>query len=433
MRAALPDWPPSLWASVTPAGPALPRLEGTHTTDAVVIGAGFTGLSTALHLRRAGIAVTVVEAMEPGWGASGRNNGQVIPTLSRPDPDDIVARHGEAGERFVALLRDSASTLFDLIRDERIDAEAEQTGWIQPVHSPGRMKVAERRVAQWSKRGAPVELHSREEVARRLGSDAWFGGWWNRTGGHINPLALARGLAEAVVPRGGVIFARSPVTSYARTGKGWLVRTERGEVSASALVLATNAYTGEVWPQLAPSIAREIVPVRSWQMATAPLGDNVRRTILPGRPAMSDTHGELYFARYDARHRLVTGGALVNPRDGAERLKPYVAARLARLFPQIGAVTFDYVWNGYIGMTRDYLPRLHRLGPDGYAWAGCNGRAVALAIALGREFARAIQGTPPSDLALPFTDPEPVPFHALVRRLAPLMLLEYKRRDRREV
>jgi glycine/D-amino acid oxidase-like deaminating enzyme len=148
---------------------------------------------------------------------------------------------------------------------------------------------------------------------------------------------------------------------------------------------------------------------------------------------MSDTHGELYFARYDARHRLVTGGALVNPANGAERLKPYVAARLKRLFPNIGEVRFDYVWNGAIGMTMDYLPRMHRLGADGYAWAGCNGRAVALAIALGREFARAIQGEPASELALPFTEPAPVPLHGLVRRVAPLMLLEAKRRDRREV
>lgn len=426
-------WPPSLWADVTPPGPQLQPLEGSHRADTVVIGAGFTGLSTALHLRHAGIGVTVLEAMEPGWGASGRNNGQVIPTLSRPDPDDIVARHGDAGERFVALLRDSASILFDLVRDERIDAEAEQTGWIQPVHSPGRMKIAERRVAQWSRRGAPVELLSREETAQRLGSDAWFGGWWNRTGGHINPLALARGLARTVLDRGGAVFARSPVTSYARSGNRWVVKTERGEVSARALVLATNAYTDKPVGNLAPQIAREIVPVLSWQMATAPLSDNIRRIILPERSAMSDTHGELYFARYDARHRLVTGGALLHPINGAERLKPYMAARLQRLFPQIGLVRFDYVWNGYVGMTRDYLPRLHRLGPDGYAWAGCNGRAVALSIALGREFARAIHGTADGELALPFTDPDPIALHGLARRLAPLMLLEYKRRDRREV
>ena len=400
----------------------------------VVIGAGFTGLSTALHLRRANIDVTMLEAMEPGWGASGRNNGQVIPTLSRPDPDDIIARYGAAGERLVHLVRDSASILFDLVHAERLDiAEAEQTGWIQPVHSPGRMKIAERRFKQWSRFGAPVELLSRAEAARRLGSDAWFGGWWNRTGGHINPLGLVRGLVRTVLAKGGQIYARTPVVSYEHSGARWSIQTEHGPVSARALVLATNAYTGVVSRTLAPAIAREIVPVLSWQMATTPLGDNTRRAILPERSTMSDTHGELYFARYDARHRLVTGGALVNPANGAARLKPYVAERLRRLFPSIGDVQFDYVWNGYIGMTRDYLPRIHRLGPDGYAWAGCNGRAVALSIALGREFARAVQGTPDTDLALPFTQPAPIPLHGLARRVAPLMLLEMKRRDRREM
>ena len=121
-------WPSSLWVAVTPPGPDLPELIGTNEADVVVIGGGFTGLSTALHLREAGVDVAIVEAMEPGWGASGRNNGQVIPTLSRPDPEDIVARHGAVGERFVALLRDSASILFDLARRYRIEAEQEQSG-----------------------------------------------------------------------------------------------------------------------------------------------------------------------------------------------------------------------------------------------------------------------------------------------------------------
>src|SRR5262249_48358828 len=147
-------WPDSLWAAVTPKGPDLSELWGAEAADVVVIGAGFTGLSTALDLRKAGVDVAVIEAMEPGWGASGLNNGQVIPTLSRCDPDDIVARHGAAGERFVALLRDSASTLFDTARHNDIAAEQEQTGWVQPVHSPGRIKIAERRVRQWSKFGA---------------------------------------------------------------------------------------------------------------------------------------------------------------------------------------------------------------------------------------------------------------------------------------
>jgi len=423
-------WPPSLWADVTPPGDDYPSLAGVATGDVVVIGGGFTGLSTALHLAKDGKRVVLLEAAAPGWGASGRNNGQVIPTLTRPNPDDIVARHGADGERFVALLRDSASVLFDLVRRLDIPAEAEQTGWIQPVHTPGRMKIAEARVAQWSRYGAPVELLDRERVRQMTGSEAWHGGFWNRSGGHINPLALARGLARAVAAKGVSIFAGTPALSFAREGGGWRVATPHGEVRAKALVLATNAYTGEFATELAPAIAQEVVPVLSWQMATEPLGDNLRASIIPGRQAVSDTHGDLWFMRYDARHRLVTGGALIAPVNGAERLRRRIGERLKRIFPQIGEVRFSHVWNGYIGMTTDYFPRFHRLGPDAYAWAGCNGRAVALSLSIGRELARAVDG---AEVALPFSEPRPLPAHGLLRRLAPLNLVLYRWRDAREI
>src|SRR5712672_1820254 len=426
-------WPDSLWAAMTPPGPDLPELLGTAEADVVVIGGGFTGLSTALHLREAGVDVAIVEAAEPGWGASGRNNGQVIPTLSRPDPEDIIAKHRAAGERFVGLLRDSASVLFDAARRYQIQAEQEQTGWVQPVHSPGRMTIAERRVRQWSKFGATVELLSRDQTRQMLGSDAWFGGFWNKSGGHINPLALARGLARVVLDQGGRIYARSPVISFERRNDRWVVKTAKGEISGRALILATNAYTGEFSKSLLPAIAHEVMPVLSWQMATQPLSDDVRKSIIPGRQAMSDTHGVLYFARYDARNRLVTGGALINPNNAAAKLKAMVGQRLQRLWPQIGAVKFDYVWNGYVGMTTDFLPRIHRLGPDAYAWTGCNGRAVALSIALGDELAKAMRGIAENDLALPFSDPVPILAHGLLRRLAPLMLMVYRRRDAREI
>jgi glycine/D-amino acid oxidase-like deaminating enzyme len=384
-------------------------------------------------LREAGVDVAVVEAVEPGWGASGRNNGQVIPTLSRPDPEDIISRHGAAGERFVALLRDSASTLFDLTRRYQIQAEQEQTGWVQPVHSPGRIRIAERRVRQWSKFGAPVELLSRDQTRQMLGSEAWFGGFWNRSGGHINPLALSRGLARVVWELGGRIYARSPALGFERRNGRWVVRTAQGQISGRALIVATNAYTGEFSKSLAPGIAREVMPVLSWQMATQPLSESARKTIIPGRQAMSDTHGELYFARYDARDRLVTGGAVIGPANKAGKMKSMVAERLKNLWPQIGDISFDHVWNGYVGMTTDFLPRLHRLGPDAFGWTGCNGRAVALSIALGDEFSKAVRGYPLSDLALPFTDPAPIVAHGLLRRLAPLMLMVYRRRDAREI
>ena len=424
---------PSIWSAVTPPGPDCPALQGALRTDAVVIGAGFTGLSAALHLRQAGAEVAVLEAADPGWGGSGRNNGQVIPTLTRPDPDDIEARFGAAGERFVLMLRDSAALLFDLVARHGIPAEAEQTGWVQPVHSPGRIRIAERRHRQWLARGAPVELLDRAAVGRMTGSDAWYGGFWNRSGGHVNPLALARGMARTVTALGARLYGRSPALHYERRDGAWHVRTPGGTVRARALILATNAYTDAFSGELAPRIARQVVPVLSWQMATEPLDEAARRSILPGRQAMSDTHGELYFARHDARHRLITGGNLLIPLRERARLSAYIGRRLERLWPALGAVRFDYVWNGYVGMTDDFMPRFHALGPDGWAWAGCNGRAVALSFAVGREFARAVGGTPSDQLALPLTDPHPLPLRNLVRRIAPWMLLRYRMLDRREL
>ncbi len=437
-----PSLPPSLWAAVTKPAATYAPLVGARSVDVVVIGAGFTGLSAALHLRRAGVETMVLEAAEPGWGASGRNNGQVIPTLSRMDPDAIIARYRVAGERFVALIRDSANDLFDTVREERINAEAEQTGWVQPVHSPGRMRLAEARVAQWTRAGATVALLSRDALVRKLGSaesgpEAWHGGWWAPSGGHINPLSLARGLARAVAERGGHIHSGSPVLAFSRAGSRWVVTTTEGRVDARALVLATGATTDAFSDRLSPLLAREYVAVQSWQMATQPIPDDIRRTLMPERNAVSDTHGELRFMRYDARNRLVTGGAVFGRTNAEARIKPMIAKRLTAAFPQLDAIPggmgFDYVWSGPVGMTQDFLPRIHAIGPDGYAWVGCNGRGVALAMSIGREFARGILGAARNDLALPFTEPNAIPFHTIAKRLVPLALLDARRRDRREV
>ena len=435
------SWPPSLWAATAPAGPALSALEGDQTSDVAIIGAGFTGLSTAIHLREMGVAATVVEAAEPGWGASGRNNGQVIPTLAGHDPSAMVKRHGEAGERFNAILRDSAAYLFDLVRRYSIPAEAEQTGWVQPVHSPGRFKLAEKRVLEWSAIDAPVELLDRAAVSAMLGSEAWYGGFWNRTGGHINPLALTRGLAQVALKLGAVIYARSPAISISYDNNRWTVKTADGTLDARALVLATNAYTGEFAPDLAPEIAQEAIPVLSWQMATKPISDNIAKTIIPDRQALSDTHRELYFARWDAGNRLVTGGAAMFPGARGDNLRDYVGARLKRLWPQIGGVEFDYVWSGYVGMTPDNLlhpevpgfPRFHEIGPNGYAWVGCNGRAVALSVSLGRAFARATQGEGMEALGLPLSLPKVQPLQPIVRKIAVFALPLYRRLDAQEI
>ena len=193
--------PPSLWVASAEAAPATQRLpEGAHRADLLVVGGGFSGLSAALAAARRGADVMLLEAAEIGWGASGRNNGQVIPTLTRADPDILVREFGAVhGEALVGLLRDSANTLFELVRRHDIRCDAVQNGWVQPAHRASRMALARSRHDQWKSRSAPVEMLDRSQVAAISGSNFWHGGWQNRSGGHLNPLGLARGLARVAL------------------------------------------------------------------------------------------------------------------------------------------------------------------------------------------------------------------------------------------
>jgi len=427
-----PPLPPSLWASVTPPRPPSAALAGEVRADVAIVGAGFTGLSAALALAERGRKVVVLEAAVVGWGASGRNNGQVIPTMTGAEPDAMARLFGETGERFAQLVSDSAAGLFDLVRRQGIDCEAVQNGWFQPAHSPGRVRLSAARVEAWGRRGAPVRLLDAAETAALVGSKDWYGGMLNASGGHLNPLAYVRGLAKAAEAAGARIFEGTAVTGLARSGDGWRLTTPGGAILADRVLLASNGYTDWFAPSLAPKIARSLIPVLSWQMATAPQPDHVRAEILPGLQALSDTHGDLRFFRWDARGRLVSGGAMILPFDGARRLKALIGERLAGIFPQMGEPKFDYVWNGRIGMTDDRMPRFHNPAEGLWTWVACNGRGVALSTALGRVFADALGGVPPAELPVPITPVRPYPFHAVARIVAPAMLAWYRFKDARE-
>jgi glycine/D-amino acid oxidase-like deaminating enzyme len=422
------EMPPSLWAATAPPPPETAPLAGTVTADVCVIGAGYTGLSAALHAAEAGAKVVVLEAAAIGWGASGRNNGQVIPTLSRMDPDDIAASAGAKGEDFVGLIRDSASLVFDLIRRHGIAAEAVQNGWVQPAHRESRMKAAEKRVAAWGRRGAPVQLLDRAAMEKLTGTAHWHGGWTNATGGRINPLGYARGLGRASIAAGAVIHTHTPAESIDRAEGKWVVKTPSGAVRAERVIIATNAYSTDLWP----GFREEVIPVRSYQMATAPLTDNVRKTILPEGHALSDTRGDLYFFRFDANGRLITGGALMLGFDWEHRLRERIGKRVADVYPQVGVPQFDYVWWGYIGMTADKAPHVHELAPGVTGWNGCNGRGVALATAIGRELGRQATGTGWSDIPLPLSPVRPIPAYAFAKRIAPAAIVERRWADARD-
>ncbi|MDO5603646.1 MAG: FAD-binding oxidoreductase [Paracoccus sp. (in: a-proteobacteria)] len=430
------EFPASIWAAVTaPRPPAAPP-ETDADADAVVIGAGFTGLSAALELARAGQSVIVLEGAAVGWGASGRNNGQVIPTMTAAEPDAVAARWGAAGERFARLIGNSGTVFFDILRREGIEtaSEGEQAGWFQPAHSPGRTALSKRRVEAWQRLGFPAEYLDQAQTSALLGSDFWYGGMLNPSGGHINPLATARALAGAAESHGARIHEATPVTGWARDGGRWVVTTAAGpRIRARHMILATNAYTGELIPGLARKLAHTIVPVLSWQMSTQPIPDDLRATILPGRQAISDTRGDLRFFRYDARNRLITGGVVIGRHDIARRVAEKAARNLAEAFPALGNQHMTHVWSGYIGMTWDRFPRIHRLGPDAWTWIGCNGRGVALGLSLGREMARAVNGTPEDQLALPLSTPRPLPCHSIARRIAPGYLAWLRRKDLQEM
>ena len=429
--------PPSLWAASAPPAPATQALaEGEHRCELLVVGGGFSGLCAALAGARRGADTMLLEAAEIGWGASGRSNGQVIPTLTRADPDVLVREFGaEHGEALVGLLRDSANTVFELIREFGIECEAVQNGWVQPAHRASRLALARSSHDQWKKRGAPVQMLSREQVAAITGSSFWHGGWLNRSGGHINPLGFARGLAGAALSQGVRVHSRSPVMGLERRGEHWLARVGPSTVKARRVILATHAYTGLCTPSPWPGLAQCIVPMRSYQMATQPLPDPLRASILPGNHAMSDTQADLHFARLDARGRLVSGGALIFAANWDARLRERIGQRLLKLYPQLselGGVRFDHLWHGQFAATPDQLPRFHRLGDGLYTWLGCNGRGVAFASALGPVLADAALGRNGKHIALPFEAPRRILVHALVKRVAIGAMAVFRWRDGRD-
>jgi glycine/D-amino acid oxidase-like deaminating enzyme len=412
----------SLWYATAAPAPETAPLAGAVKADVAVIGAGYSGLSCALHLAEAGANVVVVEAGEIGEGASGRNNGQVIPCLSRAEPNEL-------SEDFARLVGESASFTFDLIRKHAMQCDAVQNGWVQPAHTPGRLRLTERRAREWGLLGAPVEMLDRDGVERITGSRFWHGGWVNKTGGKLNPLAYCRELARCAIGAGATLHTQTPAQHLERVGLRWRVVCETGSVTAERVVIATHATTRGLWPGLAQSV----FPVRSYQMATAPIEEDQRRNVLPFDHACSDTQGDLHFFRWDANGRLVTGGALALAWDWESRQRERIGRRVSAGFPGVGVPLFDYLWFGHVGITLDRKPHVHELGPGVLSWLGCNGRGVGLATSIGAQFARACLGTPLRELPLPVTPLAPVLGHAIGRHFRGLAILYYRYRDSREV
>jgi glycine/D-amino acid oxidase-like deaminating enzyme len=399
----------SLWAATAPPGPVCSALAGAQRAQVVVVGAGYTGLSAALHLAEAGREVIVLEAAEVGERASGVNGGQVIPGV-KVDPDLLEAALGPyAGGRLVATAAAGPDLVFDLIARHGIQCDATRTGWIQPATSDATLAQLARRAEQWWRRGAPLELLSRREVLQLTGSARYCGGLFDRRGGTVQPLAYVRGLAHAVGRAGARLYTRSPALRLARVAGSWSIETPEGSVSAPLVIIATNAYTDA----LSEDLRRTVVAVPSFQVATAPIPAPLRRTILPDGQAASDTWHLLRYFRLDATGRLVLGtrGRFTPARSARDVQYHYRAVN--EIYPQLRGIAFEYHWGGFVAMTRDHLPHLHELAPGLLAGLGYNGRGVAMATVMGRLLALRALGTPVVELGFPVTPVTPIPLHGL--------------------
>ncbi len=416
----------SLWEHGAPPDPAAPALAGEHRADVCVVGAGFTGLAAALRLAEAGRSVIVLDSGGPGFGASGRNGGQVLPGF-KWNPDELVQRYGsERGERIAAFAGSAPDLVYGLIGKHDIACGLRRCGWLNAAVDDAAFAMQSSRAEQWARRGAPVRPVERDEAATLLGTARYRGGLLDERAGALNPLAYARGLAAAAIRLGAAVHGQSPVRSIGRENSGWRVSTGGASVLADEVILATNGYTGaHLWPGL----AQEVIPIHSLQVATAPLPDAVRRTILPGGHVVSDTQRILLYFRLDDAGRLVMGGRGSLGETNRDSLFRFVEDAACRLFPALGTPEWQFRWAGKVALTADHMPRVHELAPGLRTVLGYNGRGVAMASAMGTAMADWIVTGSDEAVPLPPSPLRPLPFHGLRRPVLEAITAWYRLRD----
>ncbi|MBN9045897.1 MAG: FAD-binding oxidoreductase [Rhizobiales bacterium] len=399
-----------LWEKTAPAAPKTAPLQGEITADVVIVGGGFTGLSTALHLAEKGVRAVVLEGVEIGYGGSGRNVGLVNAGMWVM-PDDLPGVLGQKyGDRLLDVLGNAPKLVFEIIEKHGIACEVEKQGTLHCAVGESGVRELQNRYAQWVSRGANVKLLDARETEAKVGTRAYAASLLDLRAGTIQPLAYARGLAHAAIAAGAQVFTASPVTGAEEQNGKWLVRTAQGSVRADWVVVATNAYTNAPWAE----VRAELVHLPYFNMATKPLSDNLKKSILPERQGVWDTKEVLSSFRFDRQGRLVFGsvGALRN--TGAAVHRAWAKKSLKRIFPQIGDVEFEAQWYGMIGMTGDSLPKFHRLARNVVGFSGYNGRGIAPGTVFGKWLADLASGAvKEADLPLPVSDPEAQSFRAL--------------------
>jgi glycine/D-amino acid oxidase-like deaminating enzyme len=377
------------------------------SVDIAIIGGGFAGCSAALAAAERGASVALFEARTLGWGASGRNGGQVIPGL-KLDPSEMEAKYGkDAGYRLSEAVGAAADVVFSLIDKHGIDCAPRRGGWIQAAHAQTALARVHQRCDEWAARGAPVEKLDAAAVSRLLGTNAYVGGWIDRRAGTVHPLSYVFGLARAAQAAGAKLYEDTPATSLVRDDDGWLILTARGPLSARTVIVATDAYSGS----LVPHLAQSMLLVQSAQVVTDPLPASLRERLVPNGICASETRRLAFYFRQSPDGRMMFGGRGAVGDNEQPAFTNALVAAMHRMFPDTRSLAIAYRWSGQVGLTLDGIPHIHEAEPNLLIGLGYNGRGVAMASLMGRWLVgKALDAVEPP---LPKTALEPIAWHRL--------------------
>ncbi len=380
-------YPQSYYAASANPVPPRPELNGEAETDVCIVGAGYTGLSTAISLLEHGFKVSIVEAAKVGFGASGRNGGQIVNSYSR----DIDVIERSVGPKQAKLLGDMAFEGGRIIRERiaKYDIQCDlKDGGVFAANTHKHMKHLESQKKLWERYGhTQLELMDAKRIREVVGSDAYVGGMLDMSGGHIHPLNLALGEAAAVETLGGVIYEQSPAIRIER-GANPVVHTPNGRIKAKFVVVAGNAYLGNLIPEL----SAKSMPCGTQVITTEPLSDELAKSLLPQDYCVEDCNYLLDYYRLTSDNRLIFGGGVVYGARDPANIEAIIRPKMLKAFPQLKDVKIDYAWTGNFLLTLSRLPQVGRLGDNIYYSQGCSGHGVTYTHLAGRVLAEALRG-----------------------------------------
>lgn len=375
----------SYYAASTNNQRDFPQLNQDIRCDVCIIGAGFSGLSSALHLAEKGFHVVVLESAKVGFGATGRNGGQVVNSYSR-DVDVIEQRYDKnTAQALNEMIFEGGEIIRSRIAQYNIECDY-QAGGVFAANNPKQFKGLQEQKANWERFGNhQLQLLDKAELEQIVGTTAYHGGLLDMQGGHIHPLNLALGEAEAVLGLGGEIYEQSAVLSY-QAGEPAKVTTEHGSVTANYLLFAGNAYLGELEPKLSDKAIRCGTQV----IATEPLSDELCQQLLPQNYCVEDCNYLLDYYRLTADKRLLFGGGVVYGAKPLASIEKQIRPKFEALFPQLKGTAIDYAWTGNFLLTYSRMPQFGRLDSNIYYLQGYSGHGLTCTHLAGKLLAEVL-------------------------------------------